>query len=83
MNIPKKGTAMANQLGGFTVSPRAYSRHQRHRKFARVLTGANQFSAFLAAQATRLSSSSTVLFGKLGKYSAAKIASATNVSQLP
>lgn len=75
---------MTAQLGGFTNTPRAYSRHQRHRKFATLARkGANQFNGFLAAQATRLSSTASVMFTKLQKYSAAKIASATNVSQLP
>lgn len=75
---------MSNQLNGFSVAPRAYDRHQRHRKFATLARkGANQFNAFLAAQATRLSSTSSVIFTKLQKYSAAKIKSATNVSQLP
>lgn len=74
---------MANQLGSTSVAPRAYSRHQRHRRFARLKIGADQFSAFLAAQATRLSSTSAVIFTKLQKYTADKIKSATNISQLP
>jgi len=75
---------MPAQLNGFSVAPRSYSRHQRRRKFATLArAGANQFNAFLSAQATRLSSSASVIFTKLQKYSADKIASATNVSQLP
>lgn len=74
---------MANQLSGQTgPSPRAYSSHQRHRKFARVKNGANQFSAFLAAQATRLSSTSTLVFGKLVKNSAARIKAASTFGSL-
>jgi hypothetical protein len=65
---------MANQLSGQTgPSPRCYSQHQRHRKFARVGSGADQFSAFLAAQATRLSSTSTLIFGKLTTNTAARV----------
>lgn len=75
---------MAEQLNGFSVAPRAYSRHMRHRPFATLARkGANQFNAFVSAQATRLSSSASVIFGKLRTYSADKIASATNISQLP
>lgn len=75
---------MANQLSGQTgPSPRSYSRHQRKRKLARVKSGADQFSAFLSAQATRLSSTTTIIFGKLVKYTAAKIKSAANIGQLP
>lgn len=74
---------MANQLGSLIIAPRSYSRHQRKRKIARVGLGANQFSAFLAVQATRLSSTSAVIFGKLQTYTAARIVQATNVSQIP
>ncbi len=74
---------MTIPLGSTTTSPRAYDRHQRHRKFARVLGGANQFSAFLAAQATRLSSTSAVIFAKLTKYTADRIRQATSLSQIP
>lgn len=66
-----------------TVSPRTYSRHQRHRLYARVRLGADQFSAFLAAQATRLSSDQPTIFGKLLKYTADRIRQATNLSQIP
>lgn len=69
--------------GSETVAPRAYSRHQRYRKLARIRSGADQFSAFLAAQATRLSSTTTTIFGKLQTYTADKIRSATNISQIP
>jgi hypothetical protein len=74
---------MANQLSGQTgPSPRAYSRHQRTRKFARVKSGADQFSAFLAAQATRLSSTSAAVFAKLPKNTAARIKLAGSLGSL-
>lgn len=75
---------MANQLSGETgATPNTYTKHQRHRKFARIGSGADQFSAFLTATATRLSSTSAVVFAKLTKYGAAAVKAATNISQLP
>jgi hypothetical protein len=51
------------------AQPRAYSRHQRYRKnpaTANLGAGSRkQFAAFLAAEATRLSSTSALIFGKL------------------
>lgn len=67
-------------------SPRAYSRHQRHRKLSSLRTvptiHSDQFSAFLAAQATRLASTSTLIFGKLVKNTAARIKAATTFGSL-
>lgn len=74
---------MANQLSGQTgPSPRCYSRHQRTRKFARVRLGADQFSAFLAKQATRLSSTSAVIFAKLPKNTANRVTRAGSLGSL-
>jgi hypothetical protein len=67
-------------------SPRCYSKHQRHRLFARVRTGADQLSAFLAATAARLGGgavTTAVVFAKVAKYGAARVKAATNISQLP
>jgi hypothetical protein len=75
---------MANQLSGQSgPSPRCYSQHQRHRRFARVGNGANQFSAYLAAQATRLTSTSSAVFGKLSKYKAKTVTAAANLAAIP
>lgn len=74
---------MANQLSAQTgPSPRCYSRHQRKRQFARVKSGADQFSAFLSAQATRLSSTSAAVFAKLPKNTAARIKLAGSLGSL-
>jgi hypothetical protein len=73
---------MANQLGSLTVAPRAYSRYQEHRKFARIRIGANQFSAFLSQQATRLSSTPALIFAKLAKNSADRIRKAATFASL-
>ena len=66
---------MANQLGSLTIAPRAYSQHQRYRKYARIRAGADQFTAFLAAQAARFTGGHTAqnVFDKLPKNSAARI----------
>ena len=74
---------MANQLSGQTgPSPREYDKHRRHdidgrRRYSHQLT------AFLAAQATRLSSTAAVIEDKLDKYGADRVKAATNLSQLP
>jgi hypothetical protein len=74
---------MANQLSGQTgSSPRTYTKHQRHRQFARVKAGADQFSAFLAAQATRLSTTTSAIFTFLKKNTADRIRKAANTGQL-
>lgn len=73
---------MANQLGSLTVAPRAYSRYQEHRKFARVKGGADQFSAFLSQQATRLGSTPALIFAKLTKNTAARIKAAATFASL-
>jgi hypothetical protein len=74
---------MANQLGSpLQPQPRSYSQHQRHRRFARLKVGANQFSQFITAQATRLSSTPTLVFGKLTKNTAARIKAAATFASL-
>jgi hypothetical protein len=69
-------------LGGSTVSARSNSSHQRHRKFARVRKGADQFSAFLSQQATRLSLTTTQVFNDLKKNTARAIRNVANSGQL-
>jgi hypothetical protein len=73
---------MANQLGSENVAPRSYSKHQRYRKFARVGIGADQFSAFLAAEATRLTLTSAQVFAKLVKNTADRIRQVTSSGSL-
>lgn len=73
---------MANQLGSPLVSPRCYAKHQRYRPFARVRQGANQFSAFLNAQATRLSTTSAAIFADLRKNTAQRVRTAANTGSL-
>lgn len=74
---------MANQLSGQTgPSPRCYTKHQRHRQFARVRGGADQFSAFLVAQAARLSTTSSAIFTDLVKNTAARIKAASTTGSL-
>lgn len=74
---------MANQLSGQTgPSPRCHRNHERHDKFARE-RHSKQFLAFLAAQATRLSSTSAVVFAKVEKYGADRVKAAANLAALP
>jgi hypothetical protein len=74
---------MANQLSGQTgPSPREYANHMRRAPYARLRHSQQQL-AFLAAQATRLSSTSAIIFTKLETYGAARVKAATNLSQLP
>lgn len=63
-------------------SPRLLRRHQRHGKFARLRYG-RQEKSFLAGQATRLSSTSAVVFGKLTKYTAGRVKAAANLAAIP
>lgn len=64
------------------AAPRTYSRHQRYRKLANIRLGARQFSAFLSAQATRLSISTATVFTDLQKNSAARISNAATTGDL-
>lgn len=77
---------MANQLGSTTTAPRCYSRHQRHRKFARVrilpTIHADQFEQFLTVQATRLASTTALIFAKLTKNTAARVVAASTFGSL-
>jgi hypothetical protein len=74
---------MANQLSGQTGnSPREYDKHRRHDIDGRR-RHSPQLTAFLAAQATRLSSTAAVIEDKLDKYGADRVKAATNLSQLP
>jgi len=75
-----------NKSGQTAPTPREYNRHQRHAKFARfrhtsgAVTG--QLGAFCAAQATRLSSTSALVFAKLVKNTAARIKAAATFGSL-
>jgi hypothetical protein len=62
---------MANQLGYPGISPRSHSQHMRHSHYAR--RRGKQFKAFLAAEATRLSSTSANIFESLTENTAARI----------
>lgn len=63
-------------------SPRLLRRHQRHSAFARLRYG-RQEKSFLAKQATRLSSTATVVFGKVTKYTAGRVVAAANLAAIP
>lgn len=68
-----------------TVYPRSYRRHQRRSSFARLTRGRigqNQFTAFLTAQATRLGSTSSVIFTKLVKNPAHRVKAAAGIGNL-
>jgi hypothetical protein len=77
---------MANQLSGQSgPSPRSYSQHLRYGSFAHVryrLGKRDQFSAFLVAQAARLSTTVAALFPKLKTNSAARIKAAATFGSL-
>jgi hypothetical protein len=74
---------MSNQLSGQPgASPREYNAHQRHSKLSRRRHD-NQEAAFLAAQATRLSSTAAVIFAKVKKYGAARVKAAANLAAIP
>jgi hypothetical protein len=74
---------MANQLSGQTgASPQCHRNHERHDHFARV-KHSQQFLAYLAAQATRLSTTSAIVFAKVEKYGANRVTHAANLAALP
>lgn len=74
---------MANQLSGQTgASAREYNKHQRHSNVAR-LRHSQQLAAFLAYQATRLSSTAAVVFAKVTKYGADRVKAAANLAAIP
>ena len=63
-------------------SPREYDRHERYRNAARYRKPGTQRAAFLAEQATRLSSTSAVIANKLKTYTADQIRAAANIGAL-
>ena len=63
-------------------SPREYDAHERYTNAARHRKPDTQRAAFLAQQATRLSSTSAVIAAKLEKYTAAQVKSAANIGAL-
>lgn len=78
---------MANPLSSaFLVAPRAYSRHQRHRVLPTTgnkgAGSRKQFTAFLAKQATRLASTSALIFAKLPKNTADRVKAASTFGSL-
>lgn len=74
---------MPNQLSGQTgASPQCHRNHERHDRFART-RHSHQFAAFLAAQATRLGSTSAVIFAKVEKYGATRVKGAPNLAAIP
>jgi hypothetical protein len=72
--------------GQTAATPREYNRHQRHSVLSRLRHSnkrQRQLGAFLAAQATRLSSTAAVVFAKVTKYGAAKVKAAANLAAIP
>jgi hypothetical protein len=63
-------------------SPREYDAHERHRNTAKDRKTNTQRAAFLAAQATRLSSTSAVIATKLKKYTARQVSLAATIGDL-
>jgi hypothetical protein len=64
------------------ASPRLYKRHQRHSQDGR-LRHSKQFGEFLEVEATRLSTTTDVLYAKLDTYTADQIRAASSLSDLP
>lgn len=74
---------MANQLSGQTgASPQCHRNHERHDHFARV-RHSQQFEAYLARQATRLGTTSAIVFAKVEKYGSTRVSGAPNLAALP
>lgn len=71
-----------NKSGQGGASPENYDQHLRHSNYARM-RHSQQLIAFLAAQATRLSTTSATIFAKLAKHTAARIKQVTSLSQIP
>jgi hypothetical protein len=63
-------------------SPREYDKHRRHDVDGRR-RHSQQLAAFLAAQATRLSTTSAIVEAKLDKYGADRVKAAANLAALP
>jgi len=76
-----------NKSGQTGSTPREYNLHQRHSNLARLrysnVAKHGQLGAFLAAQATRLSSTAAVVFAKVTKYGAARVKAAANLAAIP
>lgn len=72
---------VSHQLGTLQTAPRTYRRHMRHAKLARK-TG-DQFNKFLSTQATRLTTTAAVVFARIKKYSANRVAKAVNLAAIP
>lgn len=64
------------------ASPLSHARRKRRAKSAR-LRHSKQFQAFLKAQATRLSSDTSVIFAKVEKYGADRVRAAANLAAIP
>jgi len=64
------------------ASPQTHSQHQRRRRLGRV-RHSRQFEEFLTVQATRLSTTTAVIFAKLDKYTADRIKVAANLAAIP
>lgn len=71
-----------NVSGQHGASPREYDLHMRHRNFARLRHAAQRL-AFLQRIATKLGTTTAVVFAKLEKYPEPRVAAATSLSQLP
>lgn len=65
-----------------TASNRLFSRYSRHRSFSRLRHNEQEL-AFLETQANRLSTTVAVVYSKLAKYSAERIAHAVNLAAIP
>lgn len=72
----------SNVSGQTGASPREYNLHQRYSSFAKRRYD-NQLAAYLAAQATRLSSTSAVIFAKVTKYGAQTVSAAASLAAIP
>jgi hypothetical protein len=71
-----------NKSGQTGASSREYNKHQRYSSKAKRRHD-DQLAAFLAAQATRLSTTSATVFTKLTKYGADRVKAAANLAALP
>ena len=71
-----------NKSGQPGASPREHNNHQRRSSLARRRHD-DQLAAFLAAQATRLSTTSAIVFAKLTKYGSTRVRAAANLAALP
>lgn len=70
-----------NKSGQPGATPREYNSHERHSSLTRRRHD-DQEAAFLAAQATRLSTTSAAIFAGVKKHGAAFVKAATSSGQL-